>query len=103
MSKEALGELQQLIMLALLRLGSDAYGARVRQELIEVAGRDVTISAIYVTLVRLEDDGLVRSFDGATPPTGGRPRRCFSVTHAGRERLRATRDMAARMAAGLTV
>ncbi len=103
MSKDALGELQQLVMFAVIRLDADAYGARIRQELLEVAGRDVAISTIYVTLVRLEDNALVRSFDGETPSSGGRPRRCFAITQAGRERLRATRTAAARIADGVKV
>ena len=98
-----MGELQQLILLALIRLGEEAYGARIRGELKEVAGRDVSISAIYVTLVRLEKQGLVTSGAGEVPPTGGRPRRVFRVEPAGREALRETRASADRMWSGVTV
>ena len=101
MPPTGLGELQQLTMLAVLRLGSEAYGARIRQELKAVAGRVVSISAIYVTLVRLEDQGLVKSRDGERPRTGGRPRRCFALTPKGERQLRASRDAANRMWAGV--
>ncbi len=98
-----LGELQQLLMLALVRLGDDAYGARIRRELTTVAGRRLSISAIYVTLVRMEEQGLVASRDGETPATGGRPRRCFKATKAGLRALKATRDAAEKMWSGVEI
>ena len=52
---EGLGELQQFVLLALIRLENDAYGARISRSLLEIAGRDVAISAIYITLVRMEE------------------------------------------------
>lgn len=101
MPDSSLGELQQLIMLAVLRLGPDAYGARIRRELRTVAQRKVSISAIYVTLVRLEEQGLSRSHPGETPATGGRPRRCFELTPRGEKLLRTTRAAANRMWVGV--
>ncbi len=101
MAPHNLGDLQQLTMLALLRLADDAYGARIRQELERVAGRDLSISAIYVTLVRLEDQGLVESQYGAGPARGGRSRRCFRVTDEGLEALRWSREATDRMWSGL--
>jgi DNA-binding PadR family transcriptional regulator len=98
-----LGELQQLLMLALLRLKDDAYGAEIRRELAEVAGRRLSISAIYVTLVRLEEQGLVISHDGEVPATGGRPRRCFEITDRGLEALKATRAAADKMWSGVKI
>lgn len=100
---KSLGELQQLLMLALLRLEDDAYGAAIRRELAEVAGRKLSISAIYVTLVRMEEQCLVASHDGEVPATGGRPRRCFSVTPSGIEALKATRDAADKMWSGVEI
>ena len=96
-----LGEFQQLTMLAVLRLGADAYGASIRRVLRDVAMRNVSISAIYVTLVRLEEHGLVTSRAGDTPATGGRPRRCFTVTPKGKVALRAVRSTTDRMWAGV--
>lgn len=100
---KSLGELQQLLMLALLRLDNDAYGASIRRELASTAGRRLSISAIYVTLVRLEEQGLVASRDGEVPATGGRPRRCFRVTGRGIEALKATRDAADKMWSGVRI
>jgi len=101
--KKPLGELQQLLMLALMRLREEAYGAAIREELARVADRRLSISAIYVTLVRLEEQGLVSSRDGEVPATGGRPRRCFQVTERGIEALKATRDAANRMWTGVRI
>jgi DNA-binding PadR family transcriptional regulator len=58
---ESLGEFEQLVMLAVLRLEDEAYGATVRRELLERAGRDVSPGAIFTTLERLETRGLVAS------------------------------------------
>lgn len=95
-----LGELQQLVMLALVRLGDEAYGARIRKELEQVAARTVAISTIYITLVRLEDQGLVSSREGDYPGRGGRRRRYFDLTEAGLGRLRHARKAANRMWTG---
>ena len=101
MAPHNLGDLQQLTMLALLRLADDAYGARIRQELARVAARKLSISAIYVTLVRLEKQGLVESHYGAGPARGGRSRRCFRVTDEGLDALRSSREAAERMWSGV--
>ena len=84
----ALGEFEQLILLALVRLGPDAYGATVRREIEEHAGREVSISAVYTTLERLEQKGLVRSRIGEpTPERGGRRRRHFELLPLGARSL----------------
>ena len=98
-----LGELQQLLMLALVRLEDNAYGAVIRRELAEITGRRLSISAIYVTLVRLEEQGLVASRDGEIPANGGRPRRCFRVTDPGIEALKTSRDAANSMWSGVRI
>jgi DNA-binding PadR family transcriptional regulator len=97
-----LGDLQQMAMLAVGRLGDDAYGRTIRSELARVAGRKLSVSAIYVTLVRLEEQGMVVS--EKTPPepgAGGRGRRRFQVTPEGWEALRATRGAMDRLWDGL--
>jgi DNA-binding PadR family transcriptional regulator len=94
---QGLGELQQLVLLALIRLGDDAYGARISRALLDIAGREVSISTIYITLVRMEEHGLVESTEGEHPGRGGRRRRCFAVTEKGMARLRSTREAANRM------
>lgn len=98
----ALGEFEQLILLALLRLGRDAYGATVRREIEEHAGREVSISAVYTTLERLERKGLVRSRIGApTPERGGRRRRHFELLPLGARSLRDAYRALTGMTAGI--
>lgn len=88
----SLGDLQQMTMLAVARLGTDAYGSAIREELHEVAGREVTVPTVYVTLVRLEDQGLVGSDTEANGgERGGRPRRVFRLTPAGWHALEESR------------
>jgi DNA-binding PadR family transcriptional regulator len=97
-----LGEFEQLVLLALLRLGSDAYGATVRREIQEHAGREVSISAVYTTLDRLEQKGLVRSRIGdPTPERGGRRRRHFELLPLGARSLRDAYRALSGMTAGI--
>ncbi len=88
-----LGELEQMLLLAVLRLGDDqAYGSRVRDELKARGDRGVARGALYVTIDRLVEKGMLDSRTGApTPGRGGRPRRYLSVTPAGLEALRRSR------------
>ena len=88
---EHLGEFEQLALLAVLRLGSNAYGATIQEELDRTAGRSTAISSIYITLTRLESKGLVRSSMGA--PDGGRPRRYFRLEEEGVRALKASRSV----------
>ena len=98
----ALGEFEQLVLLALLRLGPDAYGATVRREIEDHAGREVSISAVYTTLERLERKGLVRSRIGApTPERGGRRRRHFELLPLGARSLRDAYRALTGMTAGI--
>src|SRR3954454_2627344 len=99
-----LGELEQVVLLAVLRVGKDAYGVPVHDEIQRRAGRDLTLGTIYKTLTRLEDKGLVTSRIGEpTPERGGRRTRCYAVTPAGRRELQASIRTLRRMAAGLDV
>jgi DNA-binding PadR family transcriptional regulator len=83
-----LGEFEQLVVLALVRLGPEAYGATIRREIEARTGRDLAISAVYVTLDRLEVKGLVRSRVGdPTPQRGGRRRKHFILLPAGRRAI----------------
>lgn len=94
----SLGELQQLVMLALVRLGDESYGATIREELGRVAERRVSVQTIWVTLVRLEKQGLVSSTEVPRPAgVGGRARRVFKLTPDGWSALRASRASMARM------
>lgn len=79
-----LGEFEIMVVAAVMHLGSDAYGANVRQEIEDRTGRSATVGAIYTTLSRLEDKGLVSSKLGAaTAERGGRPKRFFRITAQG--------------------
>lgn len=83
-----LGEFEQMILLAVLRLGDDAYGVTIRRELSDRAGRDVAPGAMFTTLERLETKGLIASRMGEpTPQRGGRAKRYVTVTAAGRKAL----------------
>lgn len=97
-----LGEFEQLVLLAVVRLGSDAYGATVRREIEERAGRAVSISAVYTTLERLERKGLVRSWIGEpTAQRGGRRRKHVELLPAGTRALKHAYDAFTSMSAGL--
>lgn len=97
-----LGEFEQLALLAVLRLGDDAYGARIQEVLEERAGREASVSAIYITLTRLTQKGLVSSSLGEpTEVRGGKARRHFRVEPAGLAALNEARARLQRMWEGL--
>lgn len=97
-----LGDLEQLVLLALLRLGPDAYGVAIGDEIEHRAGRPVTVGAVYKTLTRLEDKGLVASRIGEpTPERGGRRKRHYHLLPAGRRALTGSLDAIRRLAEGL--
>ena len=99
---EYLGELEQIVMLAVARLDDDAYGMSIRREIETRAGRTVAIGAVYSTLERLEDKGLVRSGEkAAAVDRDNRARRFFHLTRAGFDALQASSDVQARMWSGL--
>jgi PadR family transcriptional regulator PadR len=80
----ALGEFEQMVLLAILRRGEEAYGVTIRAELKMCTGREPAPGALYTTLDRLEEKGLVRSQLGdPTPQRGGRAKRYFQVTGVG--------------------
>ncbi len=90
MSRESLGKFELMVLLAVLRVGDDAYGVPIAQELEETGGREVLLGSVYAALDRLETKGLVTSrFGDPTPERGGRARRHFRVTAKG---LREARD-----------
>jgi PadR family transcriptional regulator, regulatory protein PadR len=83
-----LGEFEQVILLAILRLRDDAYGVTIRAELADRTGRSVAPGAVYTALERLETKGLITSrMSDPTPQRGGRAKRCVTVTAAGMEAL----------------
>jgi PadR family transcriptional regulator, regulatory protein PadR len=88
-----MGEFEQLVLLAVLRLDNDAYGMEVREEIERRTGREVSYGAVYTTLDRLEQKGYVAHRMGeATPERGGRARKYFRALPEGREALRQSRQ-----------
>ena len=89
---EYLGNFDPMLLLALMRLGNDAYGVTIAQELEEQTGREVVVASVYATLDRLQERGLVVSSLGeSTPERGGRAKRYFRVTGAGLSEVRDAR------------
>ena len=85
--RDYLGEFEQVVLLALLRLGEAAYGAAIHREILSTTGRDVSIPAVYVTLKRMERKGLVSAKVGHTSGGAGRPTRDYRILPAGEEAL----------------
>jgi PadR family transcriptional regulator PadR len=100
--KDYLGHFEEIVLLAVLRLGENAYGAKIRQTVAEAKERDVSIGAIYATLDRLERKGYLKSWQGeATPERGGRAKRYFRAEGAGVQALNETNAARNRLANGL--
>ncbi|MEJ2541043.1 MAG: helix-turn-helix transcriptional regulator [Gemmatimonadota bacterium] len=84
-----LGELEHMVLLAVLRLGDDAYGRSIREELESRVGRRVSRSVAYVTLERMADKGYLTPRMGEpSPRRGGKAKRFYALTPAGKEALR---------------
>jgi DNA-binding PadR family transcriptional regulator len=100
--RSALAEFEIQVMLSVKRLGEEAYGARIRHEIEERGGRRVSMGAVYSTLGRLEDRGLLRSSESDPMPVrGGRSRKVYAPTAGGRAALDETAAMLLRMMDGL--
>ena len=97
-----LGEFEQLILFALLRLGEDAYGVAIRELIEERTGKAVSAGAIYTALGRLEERGLVRSSAAAARETRmGRPRKYYQLRPEGARALRESYTTIQSMAGGM--
>ena len=97
-----LGEMELMVLLAVLRLGDDAYGVPISKELLDLAGREVALGSIYAALDRIEEKGFVTSFLGEpTPERGGRAKRYFRVTPAGVQALKTTRTALTKLWSGI--
>src|SRR5262245_39763953 len=98
----SLGEFEQVVLLAILRLGDQAYGVAVRDIITSRTPREPTPGHLYTTLDRLEDKGLVTSrFGDPTPQRGGRAKRFFKVTARGTEALARAQRSYQRLLEGL--
>ena len=102
MPQSYLGEFEQIVLLAVFRLGDEAYGVPIRAEIESRAVRPVTVGALYATLDRLEAKGLVHSwFADPTPQRGGRSKRYFKLLPRGEQALSESRAMFDRMWQGV--
>ena len=98
----ALGEFEQLVLLAILHLGDDVYGVPIVDEIERRTGRKVAQAAVYITLRRLEHKGLLTSWmSEPTAERGGKARRCVKVSRAGVTLLRDSRQALDKMWRGL--
>ena len=102
MAPDSLGEFEQVILLAIAHLGSEAYGTSIRREIEARTGREIAVGALYTGLERLERKGYVSSVMSApTPQRGGRARRQFTIAPAGIAALTRSRELLAKMWEGL--
>jgi|SRR5690606_1690484 len=103
MTTSYLGEFEQLVLLSVLRLDADAYGATIRRDIEARTQRSIAIGSIYTTLDRLEAKHLLRSHMGEpTAERGGRRRKFYALTKAGRVALAAAYETWSAMTEGLT-
>jgi DNA-binding PadR family transcriptional regulator len=98
----ALGEMEQVLLFALLRLKGEAHGAGIAQEIEEQTGRRISAGALYTSFERLEQKGYVESWLGeSTPERGGRRRRLYRLLPAGATELRAAYASLRSLASGM--
>jgi PadR family transcriptional regulator PadR len=91
--RDYLGSFELMVILALIRLGEDAYGVPISREIERRSGREVALGSVYATLERLEEKGLVTSELGdPTPERGGRAKKYFRVTTNGLREVRVTQQ-----------
>ena len=104
MSVPSLGQFEQLVLTAIVGLRDEAYGVTIHERVQKLAApRSVALGAVYVTLDRLEDKGLVTSWHtDPTPERGGRAKRCFQIEALGERALKEAADTARRMQDVLT-
>jgi PadR family transcriptional regulator, regulatory protein PadR len=97
-----LGEFEVVVLMAVLHLGDDAYGSAIRDEIERRSGRSASRGAVYITLERLEEKGLLASrTEGASDSRGGRPKRLFRLTPDGIKSLKRAVSLMTRMHKGL--
>jgi len=97
-----LGEMELMVLLAVVRLGDDAYGVPISKELLNLAGREVALGSVYAALDRMQEKGFVTSTLGdPTPERGGRAKRYFQVTGEGLRALKTTRTALIKLWSGV--
>jgi DNA-binding PadR family transcriptional regulator len=96
MKKYQLGEFEEVVILTIGVLYKEAYGVSIKKEIESRLSRNVSMGALHTALVRLEDKGYIKSFDGeATEERAGRPRKYFQITAVGKKAMeyaKGTRD-----------
>ena len=98
----ALGEFEYLMLTAVVRLGDDAYGLAIRQEIQSTTERACSLGALYTTLDRLEAKGLIKTWMGdPTPQRGGRPKRMVRITSKGEQAASAFYQAVVRLSRGV--
>jgi len=102
MNDLSLSEFEQLVLLALMRLGTDAYGVSICADIAERTRRDVSLGAIYKSLDRLEDRGFVTSRMGdPTPERGGRRKKHYRIAAVGQRAVKQSLETLRRMTEGV--
>ena len=102
MNNRHLGEIEQLILFALVDIDAEAYGVTIRRVIEERTGREVSAGAVYVALERMAGRGLVSSrFGESTPERGGRRKKYYLLEPAGAAALKRSYDTLTKMASGL--
>jgi PadR family transcriptional regulator, regulatory protein PadR len=92
MKKYHLGEFEEIVILTIAILHKEAYGVSIKEEIESRLERDVSMGALHAALVRLEDKGYIKSFDGeTTEDRAGRPRRYFQMTALGKRAMEYSR------------
>jgi PadR family transcriptional regulator PadR len=92
--KEYLGEFEELVLLTIAALGDDAYGVSIQKDIDERCNRSISIGALHSTITRLEEKGYLKSWvGGATKERGGRSKRYYEVTQAGRKAVSETKNL----------
>lgn len=93
MKKYYLGEFEEIVLLTIAILHKEAYGVSVKEEIESRLDRDVSMGALHAALVRLEDKGYIKSFNGeTTQERAGRPRRYFQITALGKKAMEYARQ-----------
>lgn len=98
MKNKALGEFEELVLLAVCILEDSAYGISVKKEVEKHSGRSILLGAVHITLYRLQDKGYLKSdMGGNTEKRGDRRKRLFKVTETGMQQLRAAQEVRQKM------
>lgn len=89
-----LGEFEELVLLTIATLGNEAYGVSIQQDIEQRCNRSISIGALHATITRLEEKGFLKSWvGGATQERGGRSKRYYEVTQAGKNTLAETKSL----------